>query len=727
MIDLKNLDKKIDSVLEALQTVQDNEKDERDKARECKIFTTKKSGQWEERIWDLWGTLRRPRYTYDKTTPILDAIVGELEQNEFAATVTPAGADSTKETASLLDSLVRSIQNWSDAQFTYKKIARNLTITGFDCCRVVHDRRDSNSFDQDLIINYIQNAIDRVWFDPNSEEQDRSDADWCIILQGFTKEQYEKKWPDGSGESVDVNRQLDYYVNGKRELIIVGELLFKKRKPKTLVQMSNGSVYNKEEAQPILDELQAQGVKIENELETDDITVFSRIFDGDGWLEDEKETVFSLLPVVPFYHCFEVVEDKLTWRRIVEKLMDPQRILNYAISRKIEEGALAPRKKIAMTKKQMAGHELTLSTLNTNADPILPYNNDDKALVPPFEIGTNPVNPSLQETALEAKAMIEEVTGMYAASLAKNPGAQSGIALELQQNKGDTGNSSFYVDMAKGITYLCKVLLDGAPKVYDTRRDIALLNADGTTEVKTINDNILDEQTQEVVSVNNLAGNFSVSCSMGPMFRNRMEQGNAALLDLAGVLPNVLETSADIFTRNITAPGMDQVSERIRVNLFNQGLIPPEQMTEQEKEQLAKQQQAQAEAASKPDPLTEQTLNTLLAQQQESVANAQQSASKSQSDQLAAQAKFMDQVNKGREQDRKDLETQMEQSRKDNEASQQQIKTMAETLKLLREAMGVEQIVGPHNTEAYIEQAALVQEAIPGSADQLIDQEPREI
>ncbi|MEE9459607.1 MAG: portal protein [Candidatus Bathyarchaeia archaeon] len=725
MIDLKNLDKNIDSVLDALETVQENEKDERDKARECKIFVTKKDGQWEQRIWDRWGAERRPRYTYDKVTPILDSLVGELEQNEFSAVVSPAGGEATKETASMLDSLIRSIQNWSDAKFTYKKIARNLATTGYDCCRAVHDFRDENSFDQDLIVKYIPNSIDRVWFDPNSEEQDRSDADWCIILQGFTKEQYEKKWPKGSGSSVDVNRQLDYYANGKRELVIVGELLFKKRAPKTLVQMSNGAVYDKAEAQPILDELQEQGVEIVKEREADDITVFSRIFDGDDWIEDEKETVFSILPVVPFYHCFEVVEDKLTWRRIVEKLMDPARILNYGVSRKIEEGALSPRKKIAMTKKQMEGHEAALSTLNTNADPILPYN-VDKDAPPPYEIGTNPVNPSLQETVAEAAAMIETTAGMYAASLAKNPGAQSGIALEMQQNKGDTGNSSFYVDMAKGITYLCKVLLDGAPKVYDTRRDIPLLNADGSTEVKTINDTFIDDDTQEVVSVNNLAGNFSVMCDMGPMFRNRMEQGNAALLDLAGVLPNVLETSADIFTRNITAPGMDQVSERIRVNLFNQGLIPPDQMTEQEKEQLAQQQQAEAEAAAQPDPLTIQTLNTLQAQEAESVANAQQSAAKSQSDQVTSQAKLLDQMNKEREQDRRDFETRMEQSRKDSEANNKEIKTMAETLKILREAMGVDQIVGPHNTEAYIEQAALVQEAIPGDASQIIDQTPQE-
>ena len=37
-------------------------------------------------------------------------------------------------------------------------------------------------------------------------------------------------------------------------------------------------------------------------------------------------------------------------------------------------------------------------------------------------------------------------------------------------------------------------------------------------------------------------------------------------------------------------------------------------------------------------------------------------------------------------------------------------KTQAETLKTLREAMGVEQIVGPHNTDAYVHQAGIITE-----------------
>ena len=576
--------------LSELRVSQGNEKDERDKARECTTFVTKKDGQWEDRIWQKWGAAERPRYTNDRTTPILDAMVGELEQNEFAATVTAAGGKATQKKAQRMDGMVRSIQQWSDAAHSYKKVARKLTQAGFDCLRVTHDYRDSDSFEQDLIIKHVPNAIDRVWFDNGSEEQDRSDANHCWVLQALTKDQYDEKWPDGSGQGVGDNREYNTYEN-KREVISVGEILYKKRDTKTLIQFSNGAIYEEEQAAEVIDDLARAGVQEVGRRERDVVTVYSRFFDGGGWLDEPKETVFSILPVVPFYHCFEIIEDKVTWRRIVEKAMDPQRILNYVTSRQVEEGALAPRRKIMATREQAAGHAADWGKLNTSANPVMFYNHVN-GQVAPYETQGAQINPALQATGMDAAASIEAVMGMYAASLAKNPGLQSGRAIELQQNKGDTGNSGFYVDMAKGITYLCKVLIDGAPKIYDTKREVLLFNADGSSEMVTLNDTIQDEQTGAWVDVDDLSGSYDVTCSMGAMFANRQEQANSAMLELGAVNPEVIQRNMDIFASNINAPGMDKVAERERSQLFEAGQIPADQMTDEEK-QKAEQAAAQ--------------------------------------------------------------------------------------------------------------------------------------
>ena len=90
-------------------------------------------------------------------------------------------------------------------------------------------------------------------------------------------------------------------------------------------------------------------------------------------------------------------------------------------------------------------------------------------------------------------------------------------------------------------------------------------------------------------------------CTSGPSFKNRQSETVAALIEVAAVVPDVLHQSADIVTANINAPGMADVSERLRKQRFDAGIIPPTQWTEAEKQQVA---QAQAQQQEPPaDPL----------------------------------------------------------------------------------------------------------------------------
>lgn len=588
---------KVSTVLKQLTAVQGNEKDQRQLSRECNTFVTKVDGQWEPNIWAQWGTAQRPRYNFDRVSPIIDLIVGELEQNEFAATVSPSDEAATKDNAVILDGMVRAIQNHSGASSMYKRVARKLVTMGFDAMRVVSDWKEGDSFQQELKIEYIANAIDRVWFDPNSEKQDRSDAEWVIVLQALTKDVYDEKFPKGSGVSIDTTRDVSTY-DDKRETVVVGQIYWKKHEDVTIIQLSTGEVI---EGDKVPKELADMGITEVKRRKRKKTKVVTRLLDGQDFLNEEEDTVFSNLPVIPFYHCFEISEDKVIWRRIVEKLMDPQRIYNYAKSRQIEEGALAPREKIWMTRNQAKGHEGKIATMNTNADPVQFYTPDSTpGAVAPYKTAPSSVNPALATTAADAAADIEAISGMYAASLAKNPGSQSGKAIGLQMDKGDTGNVSFYADMAVGITYLCKILIDAIPIVHDTKESFNLIRPDGTREEVMINSDEVNKETFQVEKKNDLSvGKFSVICEMGTMFKNSLEKGNAALLELGGIMPGVLEASADIFVRNIPAPNMDAVADRIRTQLFTSGQIPEDQWTDEEREKMEQQQQTPPQ----PDPM----------------------------------------------------------------------------------------------------------------------------
>ena len=79
----------LNSVLDNLKRAQDADHDIREQARESVHFIHKKDGQWEPEIIKQFSS--KPRYTFDKTTPIVDQISGEMENADFSLRVRPAG------------------------------------------------------------------------------------------------------------------------------------------------------------------------------------------------------------------------------------------------------------------------------------------------------------------------------------------------------------------------------------------------------------------------------------------------------------------------------------------------------------------------------------------------------------------------------------------------------------------------------------------------------------
>lgn len=586
------------TVLGLLKQSQEADKDMRENAREAMLFVTKRDGQWEPNWWQ--ANSNKPRYTFDQVNPIIDQIAGEIEQADFDIKVRPAGGDSTKEIAQIYDGLVRNIENISNAKEVFNESARQMVTCGFDCWRVVQKFVDDNSFDQDLVIEKINNSIDRVWFDTNSEKRDRSDSQWCFVLQALSKDAYSERFKDRAGMSVDDGRTSNAYFY--RGGVVVGEFYYIVKKKRDIVLMSNGAVYEDDDNfKKIKDELAAAGIVETKRRTRDKNVVYVRKFDGEGWLEDAKPTVFGWIPVIPTYGNFKIVENKVTFWGVVDRLIDPQRVLNYSLSREIEEGALAPRAKYWLTQKQAAGHERTLRTLNTNADPVQFYNVDPEAPGIPQQVGGAQINPGLRTVSEAMQVLINKTAGLFSANMGDNPGLQSGVAINQLQNKGDTGTIKYFKAQEVAIAHTAKILVDAIPQVYDTERQVRLLNEDGTLELTTLNQTVIDNQTGEIVTLNDLSqGKYDVVCSAGASFRNRQQEMITAFIEAAKVDQSLMQLAGDIFLKNVTAPGMDEVAARKRQLLLQQGAIPEDQLTDEERAKL----QAAAQQPKQPDPAT---------------------------------------------------------------------------------------------------------------------------
>jgi len=566
---------KHETILVMVKEVQDAENNIRQNARDAKLFIIKRDGQWDPYAWNkLEG---RFRGTFDMCSPIVDQISGEIDQSDFTLKISPAGGESSIETAKTLNGLIRNIRNISNSDEVFEEASRSNVIGGFDAWEVVPDWVDADSFDQDLFIKRIPNAVDSVWWDLGSVKRDRSDSRWGVKLMGVPAAEYRERWPDGTAQSVSDNRKSQAYFN-KADMVIVGQIFYKKTFKIELVRMTNGNLYkDDDDFKKVKDELAQGGVTIELDNDGNEKRrtrkswrVYSRMFDGNDWLGSEEKTVFDFVPLIPIYGNFDIFENKVIYYGKIEKLYDPQRVLNYAMSRDIEDGALSPSPFTWMTKAQAQGNDY--SQMNTDHVPVRFYNVDEEAPGIPQPSGGVVVSSGLQTTIANTQQMIAANANSFDALQGNASPNQSGIAGSQQIEQGNTGSIKWFKALKIAICHTGKILVNAIPRVYDSTRQVRILEEDGTSSMVTLNDVVFDEQTQTNVELNNLTvGDYDVVCDFGPAFNSQQKETAQAFLDMAAIDPTISQNGMDIWLKNLSIPGMELMAERFRPLLLQSG------------------------------------------------------------------------------------------------------------------------------------------------------------
>lgn len=717
----------INEINDQLAKSQEADTDNRDNVRTAHHFLEKEDGQWEPDILQAFRDGGRYRGTFDKCNPVVDGIVGEMTQADFDVRIRPAGGDATKELAKTYDGLIRNIETMSNASHVYAQASRDMVAAGLAGWEITTEYVSGDSFEQDFAIRWLSDYESRVWFDAGSLRQEASDARHVIILDDITPDEYDTRFPDGSGQSVGDDRNFETY-EYKPDFIRVGRILYKEPITKDLVLMSDGSVYEKDEDfEKIEDELAEQGIEIVQEKKKETFKVVSRLFDGGDFLTEPQDTVFSELPVIPLYGNFAVREGKVIYHGAVLQLIDAQRAYNYARSREIEDVALSPPDItwVSRTQLQVPADREALENANTSAQRIYQFTPDPENPGPPIRSGGPSVSPGVQQTIVNSFEDIATSSARTAVQGGETDSPMSGVAIQSLQNKADTGTIKYFKSVEIAICKTGQILVDSIPKLYDTATQKRILNEDDSFEMIELNKRVIDFDTGEEVVLNDLRqGKYDVTCDVGPAFKNRQQETVKALTELAQVVPGVGELAADIQLKNIASPGIDLVAERVRRQLVVSGLIPESQLTEEERVEIQQQQMMAAQAPQEPtaqDKIADAELARVQAETQDVEARAllkqEELRIKEQTALLSAQNQAeklqMEELSMIMKSQQSQIEKQqaiLEANLKGQAQVFETLNTQADTLKKLREAMGVDTIVGLSNTEAYAQQAEIITE-----------------
>jgi hypothetical protein len=529
--------------------------------------------------WDDWMTKTRegrPMYTVNKVRQSMKQITNDQRQNRPQAKVR-AEEDGDVELAEVRQGLIRNIDSKLDAQRAVDTAFQFAVGGGFGVWRLTTSYQDDGGFDQVIQREEIANPYSVVW-DPSSRKKDRRDARYAFVDAQWARSAFKARYPEARmvsvGQATDTNKGW-----WDEHEVTVSEYWYKKVETVEIVLMSDGSVYDVDDKfKQVSDDLALQGIREQRRRFHEREKVWHCIVSGAEILEGPNEWAGRFIPLVPVWGELLTLKDKERFFGAVRFAKDAQRMYNYERSTFIEVLADQPYSPFMADASSIEGYEGQYQSMRTKRPPVLLYNaqpNAPNGGKPSRE--APPAFPAALANAAQISSDdIKAATGIYDASLGNRSNETSGKAIIARQREGDVANFDYIDNLAYALKYDFEVVNDLITSVYDTERQVRIIGEDGAEKVVRVNKRILDEQTGQPVTLNDMSqGRFDIAVTVGPSYTTqRMETAEAmqGLVQIPGPAGMIAQYA---MFKALDAPGMEEAVKAYRRILVGQGLLEP--------------------------------------------------------------------------------------------------------------------------------------------------------
>jgi hypothetical protein len=637
----------IDQAKQFLNFCSDNDSNNRVEAMEDLKFAG--GDQWPVEIQNSRLLESRPYLTINKIDAYCRQIANSQRQQRPRIKCHGVNTQSDAKIADLITGICRHVEEQSDADAAYDNAFDFAVRMGWGFWRVTTDYVRPDSFDQEIYIKRIENPF-MVYFDPNSNEPDGSDAEKCLITEVISKEAFRKMYPDaetdagftprGTGDS-----QSEWIT---KEDIRIAEYFYTEYKHTKLVLLSDGTTVYEDEM-PSQDMMLAAGIYEVSRR----VTVKKQI----KWVKltgmqilEKRDWAGKYIPVVPVYGQQLVVDSKKKKFGLTRMAKDPQRMYNFWSTALTESVALAPKAKWLLAEGQDEGHEDEWTQANIKSMPVLRYKQTDSEGRPagvPTRLQPEPP-PTGITTALQGlNADLMAVVGIYDPSMLPQ-GNQSGKAIQGQQMQTDMTNFHYYDNLTRSIKQTGRIILDLIPSVYDKERALRIIGDDGKGEMVTLNQPSVDDMGVETLLNDVTVGEYDVVMETGPGFNSKRQEAVESMIQMLQVDPQLMQQAGDLVFRNMDFPGADIIADRLAAanpmaQIDDKSDIPPQvQMQLAQSQQVIQKLQQELQALQ-----MDMKYGASIKQQQEEAATTRKKMeieSKATDSQLMVEAKAHDTV-----------------------------------------------------------------------------------
>lgn len=582
----KAVEERLKLARERAKTAQAGWKHNFDAAREDIVFLA--GTQWPEAIRKQREDEGRPCLTLNKLPQYIDQVVGDQLQNRPAIHVHPVeenapaqvqniAGNSDYDLAELYQYFIRNLEYTSNAETHYDRAFQHSIEGGFGWLRVLTCYATDHSFEQDIKITSIKNRF-AVLMDPDCNEPDCSDANYCFVSERMSLKKFQKKYPGKRTGDLGDGELGEFSWWREEEHIRVSEYFYRVPVTRELLLLSDQRHVFLDEVEKVLPQLLQNGIAILRRRKVQTYKVMWEKITAYDVLDGPTEWVGTTIPVTPVLGKEITIGDKTFYRGLIRYAKDPQRMHNFWMTAATERVALAPKAPWTAPAEAIEGFEEEWAAANRENRSVLRYNSLPNGDKPSRE--QPPSMPSAElQVAMTMTDEIKATVGMYDASMGAQGNEQSGRAILARQRQGDRGTFAYVDNLGKAIRRIGQILLEIIPKVYDTERTVRMRFEDETGDYVRINQVLQDGQGNEV-KINDISvGRFDVTIKTGPSYQTQRMEAAESLMQFVQAMPQAGGVIMDLIAKNMDWPGASDIAERLRK------ILPPGILSATEKEE----------------------------------------------------------------------------------------------------------------------------------------------
>jgi hypothetical protein len=580
--------------------------------------------QWPEEIKKERLAARLPCLEVDKLNQYVRQVVNDGRQNRPAVKVRPVDDDGDPEVAEALQGLIRHICDRSNADEAFDTALDHAAGCGFGFFRVLTEYAHEKTFNQELVVRRVPDAMTVLL--GRHQLADGSDAKVAFVLDDIEKDEYKRRHPNAKA----TNWSDPAFQNGwsTDKTVRIAEYWYKVEELTNLHLLTDGTTATQQEYEAAA----GAGLEVPEIKETRQIPVckvkWCRMSGAE--ILEKRDWLGKYIPIIPVYGNESNIEGKIVYSGLIRAAKDPQRLYNFSRSAFAQRVALTPKAPWLAPKEATEGHEDEWSVGSVGTRAVLPYNSvtaDGQPIPPPQRINPTDVPAGFAQDMEIAEHDIQASMGMYSASLGEKSNEKSGKAIMARQREGDTATFHYQDNLNRAIRYLGRILVDAAPKYYDSRRVVRMLGEDGTPTMAQIDPEMqkaVQRQGSEVIYNLNV-GTYDVSVAAGPSYTTRRQEAAEAMIELTRANPTMWQTHGDLIAKSQDWHNADEFAKRSKLALppdMRQAVEAEEEDSDTSPEMRAMQAQMQQVVQQAKDAIAER--EELLAQASEQIKTLEQ-------------------------------------------------------------------------------------------------------